>query len=1092
MAIIQGHAMQSSSRGFYPKTLNGSLRFNDDDGAYLEWTPSSEGSRTTWTWSAWVKRCNIGSGQTLFSCHTGSSTAAAFQFMFDSGDNLNINGYTTTFRDTSAVYRDPSAWYHIVLAVDTTQSTASDRIKLYVNGEQVTSFATSNDFSASASTGINQASRHTIGAYDNGLGDDLDAYMAEVFFIDGTAHDADAFGETKNGVWVPKNVTSTDFTMGTNGFHLTFEDDAEVEAFNTVLYRGNGTTNTSITGTGFTPDLVWIKERTETRSHHLFDSVRRERRLYPDQTWVEDTATDTKLLSYDSDGFTITQGDNLNKSAQNYVAWCWDAGANNTITGHSSVTYTGNSSTQTISGFPFSPDLVWIKNRSSSSYGHRLIDTVRGATIAQRSHTAAADITETTGLTSFNSNGFILGSQGDYNYSGHNFIAWGWDAGDSDPVSNTDGSTTSTVKASTTNGFSIVQYEGSGASATIGHGLSSAPDFIISKNIDTTSSWPCYHVSTGADVQLLLNSTNGTSADTNGFSDVPTSTVINVGSGAAMDTNQTGTHIAYCWHDVTGKQKFGSYTGNGSTTGPTVTTGFRPGFILIKQTDVARGWYIYDATRDSLGPLSTYLRADLTNADATLDTIQLSDTGFQLISDNASFNQSSGTYIYAAFAGSYSDYITDYNTDGTTDSRVKASDTTGFSIVSYTGTGSAATVGHGLSTAPNMVIVKDRDSGTNFWVVGHSSLSFTSDNYLRLNGNGATEAGGGVAWNNTAPTSTTVSIGNSTVLNASGNDYIAYCWSEKAGYSKFSSYEGNNTATGPTVTTTFKPALVIIKNADGTGNWNLFDNTRATFPDNDLILRANLSAAEVDGSAEGGDAYEVEFTDTGFIPKASGASSRSQVNGTGTYIYAAFADTREAAFWLDQSGNDNDWQPENLDHNDTVADSPTDNFATLNPLVAGNVTLSDGNLKYQHTGSWTTTEAYSTIAIPEGSKFYFEVFQNSVGGAGTYCGVGITSNTTTSTTPYNGVGGWVYLNTGAINHDSTTLSTESSYTTGDTIAVAVDRENGTVKFYKDNTLEYTVSDSDISTGDLFFTVFAYTGTMTTNFGQQPFTYDPPE
>jgi len=198
------------------------------------------------------------------------------------------------------------------------------------------------------------------------------------------------------------------------------------------------------------------------------------------------------------------------------------------------------------------------------------------------------------------------------------------------------------------------------------------------------------------------------------------------------------------------------------------------------------------------------------------------------------------------------------------------------------------------------------------------------------------------------------------------------------------------------------------------------------------------------------------------------------------------------AVGADSSGNNNHWTDNNLTHFDVVLDSPTDNFATLNALVAGNVTLSDGNLKYQHTGSWTTTEAYSTIAIPEGLKFYFEVFQNSVGGAGTYCGVGITSNTTTSTTPYNGVGGWVYLNTGAINHDSSTLSTQSSYTTGDTIGVAVDRENGTVKFYKNNTLEYTVSDSDISTGDLFFTVFAYTGTMTTNFGQQPFTYDPPE
>jgi hypothetical protein len=515
-----------------------------------------------------------------------------------------------------------------------------------------------------------------------------------------------------------------------------------------------------------------------------------------------------------------------------------------------------------------------------------------------------------------------------------------------------------------------------------------------------------------------------------------------------------------------------------------------------------------DSSREPLGTIELELNANNSNQENNSGRdITFSSTGFTVAGNN-NVNGNGDTYIYVAFAGSYSDYITDYNTDGTIDSRVKASDTTGFSIVSYTGAGigTNSTVGHGLSQAPDFIVVKDRDSGSRGWIVYHSSLGASSK--LALESTDAVVSSSAY-WTGTEPTSTVFGVGTGGDTNTT-DDYIAYCWAEKTGYSKFGSYEGNNTATGPTVTTTFKPALVIIKNADGTGNWNLFDNTRATFPDNDLILRANLSAAEVDGSAEGGDAYEVEFTSNGFIPKASGASSRSQVNGSSTYIYAAFADTRDAAFWLDQSGNDNDWQPENLDHNDTLLDSPTDNYATLNPLMGNSsYVLSDGNLKCSYaSASWLGSQL-STMGMTTG-QYYWEVDVNSGSSSirvllgiesadNNYLGSTHIGNLTNSVSIYS-VGTNFYVN------GSATTDAEWVIATGDTVMFAYDADNGTLWIGKNGTWWNGATSSEIAAGtttnamttglDTSLTWLAGCtvrdgGTVTFNFGQQPFKYTPP-
>lgn len=799
MSIVSGAAKQGSTRGFYPRVINGSLRFNDDDSAYLSWTPDSAGNRKTWTLSFWIKRTNL-TDKSILDTTTGTSDSA--NILFQPDDTLRFQSYLSSSQQfrltTTQVFRDVSAWYHFVFVLDTTNATSSERARIYVNGERVSNFSTENYPTQNLDCQFNIADIHLLGVRGYAATQFLDAYLADVYFIDGQALSASDFGETKNGVWVAKDYEGT---FGTNGFHLTFEDDTEVEAFNTVLYRGTGTDNTSITGMGFQPDLLWIKTRNTGTYHNLFDAVRTDvngmpARLYPNETLAEEP----------------------------------------------------------------------------SIYS-----------------------TETGNVKDFESDGFLLGNGGNTNTSGNSYVAWGWKAGDSN-VSNTDGSITSTVRANDTYGFSIVSYTGNAtAGATVGHGLSSKPDFIIAKNRNTTSP--------ARDWLILHKAYEGTSAENMRF-----------------------------------------------TTGAVASAGSQD----------SSGWY---------------------------------------------------------------------------------------------------------RTAP------------------------TSSVFYLGNGDAGDYAGD---------------------TNITGGNMIAYCWAEKTGYSKFGSYTGNGSSTGPTVTCGFKPAFVLIKNTDRSTNcnWVMFDNTRETDDIADQPIYANLSNAEQSPSST----IKVDFQDNGFQIRGYHES----INFSGeTMIYAAFADTREAAFWLDQSGNDNDWQPVNLDHNDTVADSPTNNFCTLNPLYGNsNLTYSDGNLVARQTSNdWNWSTGTSTMMTSSG-KYYaeFEV-------VGSYAEwiVGILSDETSSYYIYtsnqhfgrSGNSGNGYVIQASQNNfvfyasanegSATTINGGNQPQAGDIIGLAVDLDGGSIIItLNGNTI--TNGTQSISTGGKQWGFGFSLGdnpnvsgspSIAANFGQQPFKYDPP-
>jgi hypothetical protein len=311
------------------------------------------------------------------------------------------------------------------------------------------------------------------------------------------------------------------------------------------------------------------------------------------------------------------------------------------------VLFTGNSTARSITGVNFSPDWVWIKNRSGTS-NHFLMDSVRGGNKTLLTDVTDAEYTGTY-VTSFDSDGFSIGSTS-INVSPYTYVSWSWRGSDSSAVSNTSGSITSTVSANTTSGFSIVSYTGTGANATVGHGLGVAPRMIIFKSRNSVTSWPVYHASIGATQFGALSSTDAWSSSSLPFNNTtPTSSVFSLGTSGG--TNSTSM-IAYCFAEVKGFSKFGSYTGNGSTDGTFVYTGFKPAFVMIKRTDSANNWVIYDTARDTFNKTSKYIYANSSQAEVndTVDYIDILSNGFKPRATWGGINASAGTYIYMAFA----------------------------------------------------------------------------------------------------------------------------------------------------------------------------------------------------------------------------------------------------------------------------------------------------------------------------------------------------------------------------------------------------------------------------------------------------------
>jgi hypothetical protein len=773
-----------------------SLRFNSADSTNLSRTPSSTGNRKTFTVSCWVKRAQIGATQMIWSA--GPASGGNIYLYFTSTDELQLSVDTEAsgIVKTTQKFRDPSAWYHIVCAVDTSQSTAANRVKFFINGTAVSSFASASYPSQNHDTHWNHTSAHRIGQRNDGTAFYINAYIAEFYNLDGTAvSDAEDFAEADdNGVWRPIAYTGS---HGTNGFYLKFESSGigTDSSGNGNNFTPSGFT-TSGTGTDVlsdTPTTNWCTFNPTYASQNNAGNQFSEGNLKyvsADANWRtqvptfgsissgkwywewsvntvnayigiigEDvntvTAGDTQLQSgtilyysadgskridnvassygsaynnggsvwsptvgvaLDKDNNTITfyrngttQGtinlssssvDLVNKPVRpaflmyngtsygnfgqfafqytpptGYKALSTDNLPAPTIKKGSSyfdtVTYSGATSgtagagtTQTVTGLGFSPDLVWIKNRSNAN-SHGLFDQVRGAVNALRSDLTNAEATTNSSgaLSAFNSNGFTLanGSSGSdqailTHQSGYTYVAWAWDANGSGS-SNTAGSITSTVSANPSAGFSIATYTGAGSAGTVGHGLGVAPKFLIVKNRSsaTAYNWYVWHTGlTSASYFLQLNTTNAQINSPDPFNaTAPSSTVFSVGGENVVNTVN---YVAYCFSEVEGYSKIGSYKGNGNADGPFIYTGFRPAWIMIKNKTLSGGnWRLIDTARETynVGWMDLYANnatGETAHSAGTTNQIDVLSNGFKIRDSLNETNRSSDDLVFIAFA----------------------------------------------------------------------------------------------------------------------------------------------------------------------------------------------------------------------------------------------------------------------------------------------------------------------------------------------------------------------------------------------------------------------------------------------------------
>ena len=313
-----------------------------------------------------------------------------------------------------------------------------------------------------------------------------------------------------------------------------------------------------------------------------------------------------------------------------------------------SITNTGNSDLQ--------PDWVWLKVRSNGTYGHALFDSVRGVNkvIGSNTTNAEEDQSSDVSLSAFNSDGFTVGGYfNNVNQSGQTFVSWQWKAGTSftnDASSTSVGTIDSAGSVSTAAGFSIISYTGTGSTGTVAHGLGVKPSFLIYKNRATTDSWNVQSDGlTSYDYYLRLNSTGSQNNNIDVGPTAPTSTVVTVGSHAQQNGDGNAM-ILYAFAEKKGYSKFSSYTGNGNADGTFVYTGFKPAWVMVKRTDSANDWCLYDNKRDTYNVVQDKLQPNQTSAESDDTSMDFVSNGFKFRETGGNFNASGGTYIYMAFA----------------------------------------------------------------------------------------------------------------------------------------------------------------------------------------------------------------------------------------------------------------------------------------------------------------------------------------------------------------------------------------------------------------------------------------------------------
>ena len=842
----------SSSAAFYNRIATQSLRFEDGDGAYLYRTPSSAGNRRTFTFSAWIKRGNFdennaGSGDdtTIFSAGT-SSVFDSLRFVSQSFTSIKnilqvytFDGSNDYSEEVNRGFRDASSWYHIVFAVDTTQSTAGNRIKYYVNGELQTSVS---QYYAQVPQNYQTSYNHTepqwIGRNVNSTGRYFDGYMAEINFVDGTQYAASDFGETKDGVWIAKEPN---VTYGTNGFRLQFKGVGGSANSSGIGADTSGNGNHfSISGfTGY--DSVW-KDCPENNFATLNPLIKPHGALEYLEGNLKITRGSVDAYSFAISTLTVKTG-----------KWYAELRPQGTITSNNHMVG------------------VCVSDLESQSSGDPYLKN------GQISYVALG-------------NGHVDdgGSINASTFSGSTSFA----AGDVVGVALDLDSATRTVKFYINNSLVNTSSYGNLSSEFDGEHIG----FMSILFGTNTCMW-----NFGQDSTFANQITQGGNADGNGIGDFKysppsgylalcTSNLSTPNIGPNSDTQAIDHFDTLTWTATASRHIIHDrYDGAG------VGLTFKPDWVWGKKRSSGDSHALVDSTRG----VTKEIRTDSLNQEATnsngvesFDAPSSSgatDGGFTLVgsgSGSGVWNGNSGaTHVawnWKANGGTTSSVSGGTNiSNGTSNNAtVQANTSAGFSIVLTTNTtrnGSDMTIPHGLGATPHWILSKALDND-NIWTMYHREIP---NNALFLGGSYGDDAKFSSTPYNSVGSSTFDHQDNSHTQ-STNEEIIFYCFTEIEGYSKFGSYEGNGNADGPFVYTGFTPSFILLKNADRAANWRLHDIVRQPINDDGgHMIQANLDSGEVTGE------YDLDICSSGFKLKSGDVYENADGE---THVYIAFAE----------------------------------------------------------------------------------------------------------------------------------------------------------------------------------------------------------
>ena len=775
--IYEGNGGGQKVGKFIPFTDNGTIAksciFNHASEPDLARTPSSGGNRKTFTVSAWVKLCTeFGQRRMIFVQGPTGSGNDYFLIEFDANNKLfvsanNGSGGEDLSLITSRTFEDTSKFYHIVVAFDTTQSTASDRVKIYVDGDQITSFSTETYPSQDYDTNVNHTVEAVVGNYTT-TGYAFDGYIAEFNLVDGTALTPSTFGltDTSTGRWIPKSLTG--ITYGTNGLRLQFANTAGQTIGDDTSGNGNDLTVTNLAAADITTD-------SPTQNHFTFDPLR-----LNDWTLSEGNLTCTGTPNSGAGRHSFSNMI-IPKSGKYYFEMTVDT--NNDSPRYFGLAKADGSVTEGTNA-NLLPRVVVPRNGGTND-GHFISDG-----------------------TNSSANGFSTGNGTVINFA--------LDADNEKLYVGKDGS--------------YYDFEGGSGNPTNGTGATFTN---IYKNTDWRVANISYSTGTGG----------GSHTVTWNFG------------------QKTFAHTAPTGFSALQQDNF-----------PDDGKGI-PDFVWVKNRD--SGSYnhvLYDSSRG----VQNYLNSNNTNAQQTgTDGLTKFLKGGFATEDGGFTNNSGNSFVawnWVANGGTET-----ANTDGsgaTYASTIQANQTAGFSIVRFTPGSSSGKVAHGLSQAPEWIVMKDTSRSV-LWLIYHKDIG--ADKYLQFTSAGA--ATNSTVYS-TSPTASLFDPGTGYTSSSSYGATVAYCWHSVSGFSKIGKYVGNQNANGPFVYTGFKPAWIITKSSSTATNWNILDTTRS--PINPMTLR--LSALDADAEESN---RSFDFLSNGFKIRESG----TDVNQSGiTYVYAAFAE----------------------------------------------------------------------------------------------------------------------------------------------------------------------------------------------------------